>query len=221
MPIMEGEIHGEGSGGEAERFWEGSYRGRPERPWDGGANPVLIGVVGPLPAGSALDLGCGEGSDALWLARRGWRVTAVDISTTALERVAGRAATAGVADRVTVQRHDLASTFPAGVFDLVSAQYLHTPLAFPRERVLRAAARAVAPGGLLLIVEHASVAPWSWNQDPNPRFPTPEETLAALELASGEWDTERLGASERLATGPNGESATVTDNIIAVKRRAS
>jgi SAM-dependent methyltransferase len=74
-------------------------------------------------------------------------VTAVDISTTALERVAGRAATAGVADRVTVQRHDLASTFPAGVFDLVSAQYLHTPLAFPRERVLRAAARAVAPAG--------------------------------------------------------------------------
>jgi hypothetical protein len=51
MPIMEGEIHGEDSGGEAERFWEGSYRGRPERPWDGGANPVLIGVVGAAAGG--------------------------------------------------------------------------------------------------------------------------------------------------------------------------
>jgi hypothetical protein len=75
----------------------------------------------------------------------------------------------------------------------------------------------VAPGGLLLIVDHASVSPWSW-ADPHTRFPTPEETLAALDLGPGRWRTERLGAPERQATGSNGQAATVTDNVIAVRR---
>ena len=216
---MNGEVRGEG-GSEAERFWEGIYRGRPERPWDGGANPVLVDVAGSLPAGTALDLGCGEGSDALWLAKRGWRVTAVDVSATALARVAARAAAAGVGDRVETQRHDLGRTFPDGAFDLVSAQYLHTPVAFPRDRVLQAAARAVAPVGLLLVVEHASVAPWSWNQDPLQRFPTPAEILSLLDLGPGEWRTERLGRPEREASGPNGQAATVADNVVAVRRLA-
>jgi hypothetical protein len=75
----------------------------------------------------------------------------------------------------------------------------------------------VAPGGLLLVVTHASVAPWSW-ADPNTRFSTPEEALAALELGPEQWRTERLGAPERQAIGPNGQSATVTDNVIALRR---
>jgi SAM-dependent methyltransferase len=215
---MSDELRGEG-GSEAERFWDGHYR-RHERVWSGRANPVLIDVVGSLPAGTALDLGCGEGGDALWLARRGWRVTAVDVSATALDRAAAHAAAAGVADRIDFQRHDLTRTFPAGAFDLVSAQYLHSPVEFPRDRVLRAAARAVAPGGLLLIVDHASVAPWSWNQDPHTRFPAPGETLAPLGLSPELWRTELLGSPERRATGPNGETATVTDNVIAVRRLA-
>lgn len=74
----------------------------------------------------------------------------------------------------------------------------------------------MAPGGLLLIVEHASAAPWSWNQEY--RFPSPEETLASLALDPAEWQTERLEAPEREATGPNGEVATVKDNIIAIRR---
>ena len=166
-----------------------------------------------------MDLGSGEGSDALWLARRGWRVTAVDVSATALARVVARTA-AGVGDRVEVQRHDFAQTFPAGVFDLVSAQCLHSPVAFPRDRVLQAAARAVAPGGLWLTVEHASIAPWSWNPDPTTRFPTPEETLATLDLRPEQWDTERLGTPERPAIGPNGQIATVIDSAMAVRRLA-
>ena len=211
---MTGELHSEG-GSQAERFWEGHYRGH-ERAWSGRVNPVLADVAGSLPAGTALDLGCGEGGDAIWLARLGWRVTAVDVSATALNRASVHAATAGVEACIDFQRNDLARTFPAGVFDLVSAQYLQSPVEFPRERVL-AAAQAVAPGGLLLAVTHASVAPWSW-ADPNTRFPTPEEALAALELDPKPWRTERLGAPERQATGPNGESATVADNVIALRR---
>lgn len=209
-------LHGEGGGSRAERFWEDHYRSH-ERVWSGRANPVLVDVAGSLPPGTALDLGCGEGGDAIWLAGLGWRVTAVDVSAVALERASTHAARAGVGDRIDFRHHDLAQTFPAGAFDLVSAQYLHSPVEFPRDRVLQEAARAVAPGGLLLIVDHASVSPWSW-ADPDTRFPAPEEILASLELSPVLWHTERLGAPRRPATGPGGQTATVTDNVVAVRR---
>jgi len=211
------ELHDEGGSSQAEQFWEGHYRGH-ERVWSGRANPVLVDVAGPLPAGTALDLGCGEEGHAIWLAWLGWRVTAVDVSVTALDRESTHAAMVGVEARIDFQQHDLAHTFPAGAFDLVSAQYLHSPAEFPCERALRAAASTVAPGGLLLIVDHGSVRPWAWNPDPHTRLPTPEETLAPLDLSPVRWRTELLGSSERQAIGPNGQSATVTDNVIAVRR---
>lgn len=203
---------------EAERFWEGHY-GSHERVWKGTPNPVLAETAGLLSPGNALDLGCGEGGDAVWLATHGWQVTAVDVSATALERTAAHAAAAGVDDRLTTERHDLARTFPDGAFDLISAQYLHTPLEFPRARVLQQAARALTAGGLLLIVDHGSVRPWAWNPDPHTRFPTPDDVFSGLELDPARWQAERLDRPQRLATGPDGQTATVTDNVIAVRRR--
>src|SRR5688500_13702544 len=143
---------------EAEVFWERRYASR-EQVWSGRANARLAEVAGPLEPGRALDLGCGEGADAVWLAQRGWDVTAVDVSATALERGAAAAAAVGVADRVRFERHDLARSFPAGAFDLVSAQFLQSPVELPRGEVLRSAAAAVGECGLLLIVEHGSVSP--------------------------------------------------------------
>jgi SAM-dependent methyltransferase len=214
---VNGRVHGEGGGSPSERFWEGHYRAS-ARPSNGRPSGALVRFAGPLPGGTALDLGCAQGDDAVWLALRGWRVVAVDVSGTALARAAINAETAGVSDLIAFERHDLASTFPDGRFDLVSALFLQSPVEFPRTRVLQAAARAVAPGGLLLIVEHAAVAPWSW-ADPETSFPTPEQSLAALDLDPSLWLSEFVGAPEREATGPKGQSATVTDNVIALRRR--
>jgi SAM-dependent methyltransferase len=191
---MNGEVHSEGDGSPAERFWEEHYRAS-TRPSNGRPSGALVRFAGPLPEGTALDLGCSQGDDAVWLAKRGWRVVAVDVSGTVLARAAKNAQTAGVSDLIAFERHDLASTFPNGRFDLVSALFLHSPVEFPRTRVLQAAARAVAPGGLLLIVEHASVAPWSW-ADPDTVFPTPEQSLAALDLDPTRWHSEFVGAPE-------------------------
>lgn len=213
---MDSEVHGDDGGSPGERFWERHYLTHTQRP-GGRPSGALVRFAGPLPAGTALDLGCAKGDDAVWLARCGWQVTAVDVSATALDRAAENAATAGVLDLVECQRHDLASTFPEGRFDLVSALFLHSPVEFPRTRVLQTAAQAVAPGGLLLIVEHAFVAPWSWAA-PDTVFPTPEESLAALDLDRSRWRREFVDAPEREATGPNGQRATVTDNVIALRR---
>ncbi|WP_194822471.1 FAD-dependent oxidoreductase [Micromonospora sp. S-DT3-3-22] len=200
------------------RHWDELYRGR-ERYWSGRPNPHLVDVAGTLPPGTALDLGCGEGGDAVWLARQGWRVTAVDVSTAALERSAAAVTAAGVTALVDFQRHDLARTFPTGEYDLVSAQFLQSPLEFPRAGVLRAAARAVAPGGRLLVVEHGAVPPWGNAAHHHTRFPTPQETLADLDLDPDGWDVERLDAPQRQATGPDGQTGTLVDHLVLVRRR--
>ncbi|WP_371525394.1 class I SAM-dependent methyltransferase [Streptomyces sp. NBC_01283] len=202
----------------AESFWERHYRSR--RPGAARVNPLLAETASPLRPGAALDLGCGAGGDTIWLAEEGWQVTAVDISTTAVERVRERARELGIADRVAAEQHDLADSFPAGQFDLVSAQYFHTPLQLSRGRVLRTAARALRPGGLLLIVDHGSTAPWSWNQDPGIHYPTPTEVAAELDLDPARWSVLRADMPQRRATGPAGETATVTDNVLLVQRTA-
>jgi SAM-dependent methyltransferase len=198
---------------EAQEYWEQRY-GQSGQVWSGRPNTRLVEVVEPLAPGSALDLGCGEGGDAVWLASKGWQVTAVDISQTALDRAATAANDAGLV--IDFQRHDLAVSFPQGSYDLVSAQFLQTPLEFPRTQVLQSAARAVTPGGLLLIVEHANMPPWSAHHDV--QLPLAAETLASLELDPAGWTVLRADSPERQVTH-EGETATISDNVIVARRR--
>jgi SAM-dependent methyltransferase len=200
----------------AELFWDSHYGSRPT--WSERVNPLLAETTGTLRPGSALDLGCGTGGDTIWLARHGWQVTAVDISATAVDRVRERSRELDLGDRVTAEQYDLARTFPSGEFDLVSAQYLHTPFTLPRSSVLRTAAHALRPGARLLIVDHGSTAPWSWNGDPDAHYPTPTETAAELDLDPRRWSILRADTPRRRATGPAGETATVTDHVLLIRR---
>ncbi|MGW0648696.1 class I SAM-dependent methyltransferase [Streptomyces umbrinus] len=133
------------------QFWDEMYRSR-DQVFSGDPNGVLVTEVTGLPPGQALDVGCGEGADALWLARHGWQVTAVDISTTALQRAA--AAAVDSEGRVAWTRADLTITPPpAEAFDLVSVQYFPLSLQ-PDHAALRGLLNAVAPGGTLLFASH-------------------------------------------------------------------
>jgi SAM-dependent methyltransferase len=137
-----------------EARWDQRYADR-EQLWSGQPNGALMAEVAGLVPGRVLDVGCGEGADAVWLAGAGWEVTALEVSGVALERAAGHARDAGVAIRW-VHAGLAEAGLPPGSFDLVSAQYpalLRTPDA-AAERALLA---AVAPGGVLLLVHHAGM----------------------------------------------------------------
>ncbi|MEN2416569.1 class I SAM-dependent methyltransferase [Streptomyces rimosus] len=204
---------------DAVAFWDGVYAARPAargpRP-----NVRLTETVTGLPTGDALDLGCGNGGDALWLAGLGWRVTATDISAVAVERLAALARSHDLGDHVTAVRHDLRESFPPGDFDLVCAHYLHTPFALDRAAVLRSAAHALRPGGRLLVVDHGSTAPWSWDQDPDTRYPSLREVADGIGLDPATWTVERADTPRRIATGPGGRTAEVTDHVLLIRRTA-
>lgn len=134
--------------------WEERYAGE-ETIWSGNPNPQLVAEVSRLTPGTALDVGCGEGGDVIWLARQGWRVTGADFSANGLARAARHADEAGVADRTDWWQVD-ARTFAADgrYYDLVTTHFLHPPDGGMVEVTSRLS-EAVAPGGYLLVVGHA------------------------------------------------------------------
>lgn len=199
-------------------FWDTRYA-ESTAVWSGDANVALVHEVSDLTPGTALDLGCGEGGDAIWLATRGWRVTAADISAVALAKAAAHAAQAGVV--VDFQRHDLGTSFPAGTYDLVSAQFLYPRGEVPRERILLSAAAAVAPGGILLIEGHQDFGPFAEQHRSHGdiAFPEPEEVIAGLRLGEGEWQVLRSAKHDRLQNGPDGRPTHRTDSTVKLRRR--
>jgi SAM-dependent methyltransferase len=132
--------------------WDARYSEREGPMWSGRPNGRLVAEVGELAAGRALDVGCGEGADAIWLAQRGWTVTAIDVSDVALGRARDASERAGVAVEW-IGGDALTTPFSARSFDLVSMQYPALPKAAGGDAV-RALFDAVRPGGLLLAVYH-------------------------------------------------------------------
>lgn len=221
-------------------FWDERYGGR-EQLFSGNPNGVLVTEVADLAPGQALDVGCGEGGDALWLARRGWRVTAVDISRVALARataaadaelapapVAGaelaepvaldRATAAAwvVAPRIAWVRADLTVVPPpAGSFDLVSVQYFPLPRQ-PDHAALRRLLAAVAPGGTLLVGGHdlADLPPAHDTEFDPAGFYQPAE-IAGL-LGEG-WTVLVNETRPRTAPAPEGTNH-VHDTVLRARR---
>jgi SAM-dependent methyltransferase len=204
---------------DAAAFWDGVYREKAKR-WSGNPNPQLIEEATGLAPGTALDLGCGEGADAIWLAQHGWTVTAVDVSAVALGRAAAHAIDAGLQDRIAWLQRDFASWHPEEGFDLVSAQFLHSPL-LPWRDSLSSAAAAVAPGGTLLVVGHhpEGLSPWSGHNETDLLF-TSQDLVEALTNGPGSWRINVADSRERMATGPDGQQATVIDSVLRATRKA-
>ena len=133
--------------------WDARYQGR-ELVWGTAPNRFVADELAGLAPGRALDVACGEGRNALWLAGRGWQVTGVDFSAAGLERARRLAAAGGLGDRVDFVLGDaVAGPLPEGPFDAVVVAYLQLP-ADQRRAALRHAARALAADGTLLVVGH-------------------------------------------------------------------
>ncbi|MFL6025708.1 MAG: SAM-dependent methyltransferase [Friedmanniella sp.] len=204
----------------SQEFWDERYASASAL-WSGKPNQRLVEQVADLAPGTALDVGCGEGADALWLASRGWQVTGLDISPVALGRAAARAAEAGpeIEARVRWEQVDLLSWSPRSQVDLVSAQFIHLP---PEEsqRVQRQLEAAVRPGGTLLVVGHdKSDLETTVGRPPVPAlFASAAETAARLD--PDVWDVVVADALERTALDPDGRTVTIRDAVMKAVRRS-
>jgi SAM-dependent methyltransferase len=202
-----------------QQSWEQQYRAHPAV-WSGRPNAPLVAEAAGLTPGTALDVGCGEGADALWLAARGWEVTAVDFSTIALERAATHAEALGadVAGRITWAHADVTVWGPEEQFDLVSTHFMHLP-GEPRRSLIARLAAAVAPGGTLLVVgHHPSDLETGARRPPVPdMFFSAEEVAGSLDRHA--WDVVVAEARPRPAGAHEGEVTTVHDAVLVARRR--
>ena len=132
--------------------WDDAYAST-DLVWTAEPNVFVVRELGGLAPGRALDLGAGEGRNAIWLAERGWQVTAVDFSAVALAKAARLAPGRGVTGITWVTADLRGYQPPPGSFDLVLLAYIHLPPA-ESDALLHAAATGLAPGGTLLVVGH-------------------------------------------------------------------
>lgn len=204
--------------------WEHRY-GADALVWSGNPNGTLVAEVADLPAGRALDVGAGEGGDAIGLAERGWTVTANDISANALSRVSAEAERRGLSIECLHVDANVVGAFDLGGFHLVSMQYgsIHRT---PEQRALTNLLGAVAPGGTLLVVGHDRT-PWNApvDLDEQTRMFDPDAFLGIDEIATAiaadpDWELE---LHETRSRPPGAASADhhVDDVILRARRRST
>lgn len=204
--------------------WDERYAEAPQR-WSGAVNPSLKEAAAWLEPGTALDVGCGEGGDAVWLAEQGWTVVGLDLSAVALGRAEAAAAERGVAARCTWVQGDItdaavgARLGPDARFDLVSTHYVHEPGGV-RTAAWLAEADLTAPGGVLLIVGHhpddehpAGRGP----RDPSVTY-LPQDVTTVLASVAG-LEIEEAEVRERAVDGPDGPLMR-RDTVVVARRMA-
>jgi thioredoxin reductase/SAM-dependent methyltransferase len=207
------------SGNEAD--WDHRYSG--DQMWSGNPNGTLVTEASDLAPGRALDVGAGEGGDALWLAQQGWEVTASDISFRALDRIGFTAEGRGL--RVTCHHADANAldAFPAAAFDLVTAHYASIPRT-PDGRGVDNIVNAVAPAGTLLVVSHDLQAmhdaaePHAHRQVFDPDAYVRVDDFAAALADSADWTIEVNEARPR-PPGAAAASPHVGDIVLRARRR--
>ncbi len=197
----------------SEQAWDDRYRHRPHV-WSGAPNTALVTEVESLVPGTALDVGCGEGADAILLARQGWAVTGLELSTVALDRAAQAAAAAGVT--VHLVHHDLTRADAPATYDLVTASYVHVPGDL-RQLLFTRLAAAVAPGGTLVVLGHDLTD----LQTSIPRPHLAEAGWSADQVAAtlgGGWVVDTCEARPRTTTDPDGNHVTIHDAVLRAHR---
>ena len=201
--------------------WNERYLARP-RVWSGSPNPVLVAEASSLAPGRALDIGCGEGADALWLAERGWNVLGIDVSDVAIDRARDEAQSRlapggpGLPGRAEFQRADLREWVPESrSFDLVIAFFVHLPVD-ERDLVFTRLAESVAPGGTLLLVSHAVSDATSGVGRPSAHLLVDESDL--LPYAAGFTSAETTTRA-RDVDGPSETDPLTVHDVVLVARR--
>jgi SAM-dependent methyltransferase len=201
-----------------EAFWNERY-GSSAQVWSGKPNIQLVAEIADLAPGRALDAGCGEGADAIWLARKGWAVIAADISGVALERAAqhARGIDPVAFARIEWRQTDLMVDTPeADSFDLVSVQFMQLPPE-PRTRLFTALVQSVRTGGTLLVVGHHPTDLTAGV--PRPRMP--ELFYSADQIAKlldDTWTVVVQEARPRTATTAQGDEVTIHDAVLRATR---
>lgn len=200
-------------------YWDDRYAAT-DRHWSGNPNAQLVAQVAELAPGRALDVGCGEGADAVWLAEQGWAVTAVDVSQVALERGARHAAERAVGERITWRQIDAFEWAPpAATFDLVSAQFMYLPTREDVDALFVRLADGVRPGGRLLVVGHHPTDAATGLRSPHlAEMGFTGDDVASL-LAPADWEIVFVGAPQRSQRGPDGVAIAVTDAVLHARRR--
>jgi SAM-dependent methyltransferase len=198
--------------------WNERYRGRTSM-WSGKVNPVLADVAATLAPGRALDVGCGEGADAIHLAEAGWNTLGVEASSVALWRAHGEAlkrASGKKPLKVNWQVADISQpwSWRDGDYDLVSLQFIHTDSP-TRAQIWSEAVASVAPGGTLLIVGHdASDAEKGIRRPPQEMCFSVDELLDAV---PSDWASVSAEVRERTQV-IDGSETTVSDVVLVARR---
>lgn len=181
-------------------------------------NPYLMVEVGDLVPGTALEAGCGEGAEAIWLARAGWKVTAVDIADEPLARAADRAVALGLGgDEIQWVQADLSSWEPSKTFDLVTTHYAHP--AMPQLAFYDRLSSWVAPGGSLVIVGHLHTDHGVHHD----HHPPAEASVTAVSITErldpNTWDVVTTEEHTRTPNAPGVGQLTLHDVVVRAVRR--